>query len=80
MTEGAASLNVDFSPWLAMHAEGTWGELDSFDRRQNDRAVKEGLRILSAYGVPVGDGQTERIWIITESDRSSTVILLPAEY
>ena len=80
MTEGAAGLNVDFSPWLTMHAEGNWGELDSFDRRQNDRAVKEGLRILSAYDVPVGDGQTERIWIITESDRSSTVILLPAEY
>lgn len=80
MTEGAASLNVDFSPWLALHAEGKWGELDSFDRRQNDRAVKEGLRILSAYDVSVGDGQPERIWIITESDRSSTVILLPAEY
>lgn len=80
MTEGAASLNVDFSPWLTMHAEGNWGELDAFDRRQNDRAVKEGLRILSAYNVPVGDDQTERIWIITESDRSSTTILLPAEY
>ena len=80
MTEGAAGLNVDFSPWLTMHAEGNWGELDSFDRRQNDRAVKEGLRILSAYDVPVGDGQTERVWIVTEADRSATTVLLPGEY
>lgn len=80
MTEGAASLNVDFSRWLAMHAEGRWGELDAFDRRQNDIAVKEGLRILSAYDVPIGNGETERIWIITEADRSVTSVILPQEY
>jgi hypothetical protein len=42
--------------------------------------VKEGLRILSAYNIPVADGETERIWIITEADRSVTTILLPQEY
>ncbi|MFW6184986.1 MAG: hypothetical protein ACOC8X_14400 [Chloroflexota bacterium] len=80
MTEGAASLNVDFSPWLAMHAGGKWGELDAFDQRQNDIAVKEGTRILSAYDVPIGNGETERIWIITEADRSVTSVILPREY
>ncbi|WP_420640501.1 hypothetical protein [Candidatus Leptofilum sp.] len=81
MTPGAAELGVDFAPYLARHAQGDWGDdLDNFDRRQNDTAVKEGYRILSAYTVPVGDDETERIWIITEADRSATTVLLPSEY
>ena len=81
MTPGAAELGVDFAPFLARHAQGDWGDnLDNFDRRQNDIAVKDGYRILSAYDVPIENGETERIWIITESDRSATSIILPSEY
>lgn len=81
MTHGAAELGVDFAPFLARHAQGDWGDnLDNFDRRQNDIAVKEGYRILSAYDVPIRNGETERIWIITESDRSSTTVLKPSDY
>ncbi|MCZ7673727.1 MAG: plasmid related protein [Chloroflexi bacterium] len=81
MTPGAAALGVDFAPYLARHAQGDWGdELDTFDRQKNDLAVKEGYRILSAYNVPVGNGGTTRIWLITESDRSATTILQPNEY
>ena len=81
MTPGAAELGVDFAPYLARHAQGDWGDdLDSFDRRQNDTAVQEGYRILSAYAVSIGDNETKRIWIITESDRSATTVLLPSEY
>ncbi len=80
MTEDAAALGVDFGTFLTRHASGDYGDLDSFDRRQNDIAVKKGLRILSAYDVTVGGGKTERIWIITESDRSCTTVLLPANY
>jgi hypothetical protein len=80
MTPGAAALGVDFTPYLARHAQGEWGELDYFDRRQNDTAVRQGYRILSAYNVPLPDGESERIWVITESDRSATTVLLPAEY
>lgn len=80
MTSGAASLGVDFGSLLARHAKGDWGDLDDFDTRQNNTAVKEGNRILSAYEVTTENGETERIWIITESDRSATTILLPSEY
>lgn len=81
MTPGAAELRVDFAPFLARHAQGDWGDnLDNFDRRQNDIAVKEGYRILSAYDVPIENGETERVWIITESDRSSTTVLKPSDY
>ncbi len=80
MTPGAAALGVDFGPLLARHAKGDWGNLDDFDTRQNNTAVKEGYRILSAYEVTTNNGETERIWIITESDRSATTILLRSEY
>jgi hypothetical protein len=61
--------------YLARHATGDWGDLCAFDRRQNESALHEGLRVFSSY--PVGE---ERIWIITEADRSVTTFLLPEEY
>ena len=61
--------------YLARHATGDWGELCAFDRRQNEIALRDGYRVLSAY--PVG---REYVWIITEADRSVTTILLPEEY
>lgn len=60
---------------LARHAGGDWGDLDGHDRRENERALRCGARLLSAYDTPAG-----RAWIITERDRSATTILLPSEY
>jgi hypothetical protein len=60
---------------LSRHASGDWGELDAHDRRENGRALKNGRRILSSY--PVGE---QRVWVITEADRSVTTLLLPEEY
>ncbi len=61
--------------YLARHATGDWGDLCEFDRRQNEIALRDGYRVLSSY--PVDE---ERVWIITEADRSVTTILLPEEY
>jgi hypothetical protein len=61
---------------IARHVTGDWGELDAEDRDANERAVREGSRILSAYRLPAG----QRIWVITEADRSLTTLLLPEEY
>lgn len=71
-----ASLNV--SPWtlLSRHVRGDWGELYEHDRRENERALTEKARLLSAYTLPA----ETRIWIITEADRSATTLLLPEEY
>lgn len=62
---------------LARHATGDWGELDAHDRRKNQRSLKQGWRILSSY--PLGENG-QRVWVITEADRSYTTILLPSEY
>lgn len=60
---------------LALHASGVWGDVDADDQAANERAVVHGGRILSAY--QLGD---DRLWVITEADRSSTCILPPADY
>jgi hypothetical protein len=78
-TPGALKLLMEAggrpSDYLARHATGDWGELCSFDRRQNQIALREGLRVLSSYSV----GE-KSVWIITEADRSVTTILLPEDY
>ncbi len=61
--------------YLARHATGDWGELCTFDRRQNEVALRDGYRVFSSYEPPAG-----RVWIITDADRSATTILLPEEY
>jgi hypothetical protein len=60
---------------LARHLTGDWGDLSAADKRENDFSVTRRLRILSAYGQ--GD---EKLWVITEADRSVTTILRPDEY
>ncbi len=60
---------------LRRHLSGDWGELDAHDRRENARSLKHGFRVLSSY--PVGG---QKVWVITEADRSSTCLLLPSEY
>ena len=61
--------------YLARHASGDWGELDAYDRSENELSLRHGWRIVSSY--PVGE---KTIWIITEADRSVTTILLPEDY
>jgi hypothetical protein len=62
--------------FLNRHIAGDWGEVGKADWKENDFSVTEGFRILSAYRTAKG----EKIWIITEADRSSTTLLLPEEY
>jgi hypothetical protein len=79
-TDGVAALGVNLKPYLDRHAAGDWSELSAADQRANKQALKEGTRILSVYDAPLGNGETARIWLITEADRSVTTALLPEEY
>lgn len=62
--------------YLTRHVSGDWGEVDEHDRKENEFALGRHLRIMSAYTLKNG----ERIWVITEADRSVTTFLLPEEY
>ena len=61
---------------LYRHERGDWGDLDPHDVQENERGLKDGLRLLSAYD----SNAKVRFWIITEWDRSVTTVLLPMEY
>jgi len=62
--------------FLARHAVGDWGELEREDVRENEYSVAHGFRLLSSYTTSAG----EKLWVITEADRSATTLLLPEEY
>jgi hypothetical protein len=65
----------DLLPLLARYTRGDWGDVDAEDKQTNDEAVRDGTRILAAYTL-----KGEKVWIITEWDRSVTTFLLPEEY
>lgn len=62
--------------YILRHIGGDYGSLDANDAAANKAAVKTGLRILSSYLI----GGKNKLWIITEADRSATTLLLPDEY
>jgi hypothetical protein len=61
---------------ISRHVHGDWGEMSADDKALNDLAIEDGSRIFSAYNLANG----VKIWVITESNRSSTCILLPEDY
>lgn len=79
-TPGALALleQVNKSPleYISRHLRGDWGDLDQGDKTENELSLKYGFRLLSSYQVT----ESEKLWVITEADRSLTTLLLPAEY
>ncbi len=69
----AGQTGIEF---LRRHMSCDFGELSDKDVRENELSLREGFRVLSAYRTARG----QRLWIITEADRTSTTILLPSEY
>jgi hypothetical protein len=62
--------------FISRHARLEQGELCEEDHKENLFSVDKSLRIFSAFKTAKG----EKIWLITEADRSSTTVLLPSEY
>jgi hypothetical protein len=61
---------------LARHVEGDWGDIDEHDKMENEQSADLGSgRITSVYDI-----EDARFYVMTESDRSVTTILLPEEY
>jgi hypothetical protein len=64
---------------LMRHLNGDWGELDEEDVQTQRDSFVNGFsedRIMSVFTLSTG----EKLWIITEWDRSVTTYLLPEEY
>jgi hypothetical protein len=56
--------------FLTRHVHREWGDLPDEDRRENEYSLEHGFRLLTAYRTNAGD----RLWIITEADRSVTIM------
>jgi len=68
---------VDVWNLLQRHANGDWGCVSEEDRLENLLSVEKGYRVMSSYAI---NDRGDKLWIITEADRSSTCLLLPGEY
>jgi len=80
LTEGAvcalAKAVQTVEQLLARHLFCDWGELDEEDWKRNDFALQNDLSLLSSYRLR----DNTMVWILTESDRTRTTVLLPSEY
>ena len=74
-TRGIVESGIETLSLIGRHMKGDWGDLDDEDKQANQRALIDGGRLFSAYRV---NGQ--KIYIITEADRSSTTVLFAEEY
>jgi hypothetical protein len=68
--------HINAMGYVLRHISGDWGDLGKEDKEGNDFAVDKPIRIVSAYNLLSG----ERIYCITEADRSVTTLLLYDEY
>ncbi|KFA97203.1 type I restriction endonuclease subunit M [Vibrio sp. ER1A] len=80
MTQGVANLletniGANLHIYLMRHQNGDWGDMSIEDKITNDESTKSDGRIMSSYKFC-----GEKIWIITEWNRSVTTVLLPSEY
>ena len=67
---------ADIQRGLQRHQAGDWGDLGEEDWQENDNACRAGQRLLSSYRSAGG----ATFWIITESSRAVTTLLMPEDY
>ena len=67
---------TDVFEGLIRHLSGDWGDVTEEERKANDAAQKCGGRLFSRYSTIHG----KRFWIITNEERSRTIVQLPVEH
>ncbi len=66
---------------LMRHEKGDWGEISKDDHDSNSHALTSEQRLFSVYHCSTPHSfKGDRIYIITEADRSATTVLWPYEY
>jgi hypothetical protein len=93
-TPGALALleqhNIGVAALVNRHIHSSWGDVCAEDADSNELAIEHGNRVMSVYrlvdaqqlaSTPVAKrNDLPTVWVITESDRSVTTLLLPSEY
>jgi hypothetical protein len=93
-TPGALALleqhGIGVAALVNRHIHGSWGDICAEDADSNELAIEHSNRVMSVYrlvdaqqlaSTPVAmRSDLPTVWVITESDRSVTTLLLPSEY
>lgn len=77
----------DYAAFLAecfrRHLSNDWGDMPREDKLENAGALINHTRLMSSYNLPPPFRKVmmqEKVWIITEADRSATTVLYPDDY
>lgn len=79
LSAGAESLGVDLIRFIRRHMSGDWGVVSTYDVDMNQDAIDNQGAILSQYQVKDAKGASLSLSIMTEGDRSVTIIWLDSE-
>jgi hypothetical protein len=76
---GVIGLGIDINRLLRLHQSGDWGDICPEDSDANEQALSNGEAILSQYPVTTSSGITSIVIVMSEDDRSHTVVLLAGD-
>ncbi len=71
--------DVDALPLLRRHLAGDWTDQDEHDCDSNEKALLNDEAILTLYEAVDSKGNSMEIALMTEADRSFTLIFVPGE-
>jgi len=69
-------LGINYHPLIRRHQSGDWGDLCADDILANNEALARQEAILSQYDVAGPSGHPLIVIVMTEDDRSQTVVFL----
>ena len=79
ISPGVSNLGIDPTPLLRRHQECDWSQMCAEDVELNKQALANGEAIVSRYHVTTPMRKSVMVTIVTEDDRSYTLIFMEAE-
>lgn len=76
---GARSLGIDLSRLIRRHMSGDWGDVSDYDIEMNQAALTTAGAVISQYQVTDAGGISRSLSVMTEADRSITILWLNSE-
>lgn len=76
-TERNKDLAIYIEECMARHMRGDWGDVSEQGKKENEKALLNGGRLVSYYA---GTGYCRNIVIVTADNRLYTTVMYPQEY
>ena len=79
ISPGVSNLGIDPTPLLRRHQECDWSQMSAEDVELNKQALANSEAIVSRYDVAILMSKSVMVTIVTEDDRSYTLIFMEDE-